>query len=137
MQTLYLCQLKYVKNLRQKVNRSCMNQSTIKIDVLLDPNKIPEQISWVASDSTADMAQKAKAMCIAFWDGADKTALRIDLWTKDMMMDEMADFYYQMLMTMADTFKRATQQKELSDDMKKFAKEFFDKFRAIQLKEQQ
>ena len=137
MQTLYLCQLKYVKNLRQKVNRSFMNQSTIKIDVLLDPNKIPEQISWVASDSTADMAQKAKAMCIAFWDGADKTALRIDLWTKDMMMDEMADFYYQMLMTMADTFKRATQQKELSDDMKKFAKEFFDKFRAIQLKEQQ
>ena len=136
MQTLYLCQLKYVKNLRQKVNRSFMNQSTIKIDVLLDPNKIPEQISWVASDSTADMAQKAKAMCIAFWDGADKTALRIDLWTKDMMMDEMADFYYQMLMTMADTFKRATQQKELSDDMKKFAKEFFDKFRAIQLKEQ-
>ena len=30
-----------------------MNQSTIKIDVLLDPNKVPEQINWVASDSTA------------------------------------------------------------------------------------
>ena len=112
-----------------------MNHSTIKIDVLLDPNKVPEQISWSASDSTADMAQKAKAMCFAFWDGADKTALRIDLWTKDMMMDEMADFYYQMLMTTADTFKRATQQQEMSDDMKTFAKAFFDKFRAIQLKE--
>jgi len=112
-----------------------MNQSTIKIDVLLDPNKIPEQISWNASDSQADMAQKAKAMCLAFWDGADKTALRIDLWTKDMMMDEMADFYYQMFITMADTFKRATHQDELAGDMKKFAKEFFEKFRAIQLKE--
>jgi hypothetical protein len=54
-----------------------------------------------------------------------------------MMMDEMADFYYQMLMTMADTFKRATQQQELSDDMKKFAEAFFEKFKAIQLKEQQ
>jgi hypothetical protein len=53
-----------------------------------------------------------------------------------MMVDEMADFYYQLLMGMADTFKRATQQQEMSDDMKKFAKEFFDKFRAIQLKEQ-
>ena len=114
-----------------------MNQSTIKIDVLLDPNKIPEQISWSASDSTADMAQKAKAMCIAFWDGADKTALRIDLWTKDMMMDEMADFYYQMFITMADTFKRATHQDELAGDMKKFAKTFFEKFRATQIKEQQ
>ena len=82
------------------------------------------------------MVQKAKAMSIAFWDGADKTAMRIDLWTKDMMVDEMADFYYQMLMGMADTFKRATRQQEMSDDMKKFAKEFFDKFRAIQLQEQ-
>jgi len=113
-----------------------MNQSTIKIDVLLDPNKVPEQINWTATDSTANMVQKAKAMSVAFWDGADKTALRIDLWTKDMMVDEMADFYYQMLMSMADSFKRATQLQEMSDDMKKFAKEFFDKFRAIQLKEQ-
>ena len=113
-----------------------MNQSTIKIDVLLDPNKVPEQINWMATDSTADMVQQANAMSIAFWDGANKTAMRIDLWTKDMMMDEMADFYYQMLMTMADTFRRATQQQELSDDMKKFAQEFFDKFRAMQIKEQ-
>jgi len=101
-----------------------MQKSTITIDVLLDPNRVPEQINWSASDSTADMAQKAKAMCIAFWDGADKTALRIDLWTKDMMMDEMADFYYQMFMTMADTFKRATHQEELSAEMKAYAKDF-------------
>lgn len=113
-----------------------MIKSTINIDVLLDQHKIPQQITWNASDSSAEMAQKAKAMCLAFWDGADKTALRIDLWTKDMMMDEMADFYYQMFMTMADTFNRATHQEELTADMKKFAKEFFEKFRAIQLKEQ-
>ncbi|HMC99972.1 MAG TPA: hypothetical protein VKH37_07460, partial [Ferruginibacter sp.] len=69
-----------------------MNKSTIQIDVLLDPNKVPEQINWSASDSSAEMMQKAKAMCLAFWDGADKTAMRIDLWTKEMMVDEMADF---------------------------------------------
>ncbi len=112
-----------------------MNKSSINIDILLDPNKVPEQISWQATDSSADMAQKAKAMCIAFWDATDKTALRIDLWTKEMMVDEMADFYYQMLMSMADTFKRATQQQELSDDMKTFAKNFFEKFRQSQIKE--
>jgi gliding motility-associated protein GldC len=114
-----------------------MNQSTIKIDVLLDPDKIPEQINWTASDSAAEMAQKAKAMSIAFWDGADKTAMRIDLWTKDMMVDEMADFYYQMLMSMADTFNRATKQQALTDDMKTFAKNFFEKFRQSQIKENQ
>ena len=113
-----------------------MRQSRITIDVALDDKNIPDTILWNATDSTADNAQKARAMMLSFWDGGDKSALRMDLWTKEMMVDEMADFYYQMLMSMADTFKRATQQQEMCDDMKKFAKEFFDKFRAIQLKEQ-
>ena len=112
-----------------------MNKSTITIDVLLDPDKIPQQISWSATDSNSDMAQKAKAMCIAFWDAADKTALRIDLWTKDMMVDEMADFFYQMFSTMADTYRRATKQDELSDDIKKFAKDFYKKFQQSQIEQ--
>lgn len=112
-----------------------MQKSTITIDVLLDPNKIPQQILWEASDSSAAMKQKAKAMCLAFWDAEDKSALRIDLWTKDMMVDEMGDFFYQMLSTMADTFKRATQQEALSDEMKSFAKNFIEKFRAELAKE--
>ena len=104
---------------------------------MLGPNKIPEQINWEASDSTADMKQRAKAMCLAFWDAADKSALRIDLWTKDMMVDEMGDFYYQMFMSMADTFKRATRQEALSEEMKIFAKGFIEKFREILVKESQ
>jgi len=111
-----------------------MNKSTITIDVKLDAGKIPQQISWSATDSNADLSQDAKAMCIAFWDAADKTAMRIDLWTKDMMVDEMADFYYQMFSSMADTYERATNQKELSADIKNFAKEFQKKFRATQVK---
>ena len=51
------------------------------------------------------------------------------------MVDEMADFYYQIFSTMADTYERATRQKELSDDIKKFAKEFYAKFRESQVKE--
>lgn len=112
-----------------------MHTSTITIDIQLDPDKVPEQISWKASDSTADMAQKAKAMMISFWDGTDKTALRIDLWTKEMMVDEMADFFYQTMMTMADSFNRATKQTALVNEMKDFAKTFFTKFREAQMKE--
>jgi gliding motility-associated protein GldC len=110
------------------------HKSTISIDVLMDEGRVPETISWRATDSTADMDQKAKAMMISFWDGADKSALRIDLWTKDMMVDEMADFYYQTLMTMADSFQRATQNAELSNDMKAFAKTLIQKFKEEQLK---
>ncbi len=110
-----------------------MHNSTITIDVQLDPDKIPQLISWKADSSSTESAQKAKAMMIAFWDGADKSALRIDLWTKEMMVDEMADFFYQTFMTMADTFQRATQQKDQSNDIKNFAKDFYKKFRDSQL----
>jgi gliding motility-associated protein GldC len=81
------------------------------------------------------MVQKSKAMMLSFWDGADRAAMRIDLWTKEMMVDEMADFYYQTFMTMADTFNRATKNAELVNDMKNFAKDFYQKFRDQQLKE--
>jgi len=114
-----------------------MHQSTITINVQLDEDKVPQNIEWKATDSTADMAQPARAMMVAFWDAADKSALRIDLWTKDMMVDEMADFYYQTLMGMADTYMRATQQTELVSDMKQFAKDFYKKFRDSQIKENQ
>jgi gliding motility-associated protein GldC len=109
-----------------------MNKSTIQIDVLLDQDKIPQQIDWKATDSSVTDPVKAKAMSVAFWDGADKTALRIDLWTKDMMVDEMADFYYQMMMGMADSYKRATNQQDLSEDMKNFARLFLQKFKQSQ-----
>ncbi len=99
-----------------------MHQSTITIGVQLDEQKVPQNIEWSASDSTADMAQQARAMMLAFWDAADKSALRIDLWTKDMMVDEMADFYYQTLMGMADTYGRATQQADMVEDMKNLPK---------------
>ncbi|MCC6289554.1 MAG: gliding motility protein GldC [Chitinophagaceae bacterium] len=107
-----------------------MEQSTITIDVKLDPDKIPLQILWNASASAED-AQSAKAMMLAFWDGKEKSALRIDLWTKEMMMDEMGDFFYQTLMTMADTYNRATHQKELVDDLKKFAADFYARSRKL------
>ncbi len=112
-----------------------MNQSTINIDVQLDDTRMVETIKWRASDSTVENAQKAKAMMLSFWDGAEKTALRIDLWTKEMMVDEMADFFYQTFMTMADTYEKATRHMEIVEDMKKFAHDFYDKFREKQMKE--
>jgi gliding motility-associated protein GldC len=110
-----------------------MHQSNINVQIHLDEEKIPQNIEWSASDSTAEEAQAARAMMLTFWDPTDKTALRIDLWTKEMMVDEMADFFYQNLMGMGDTFMRATQDKELSDEFKNFAKTFYTKFRASQL----
>jgi gliding motility-associated protein GldC len=112
-----------------------MTNSTISINVSMNESRIPESITWNASDTAAENAQKAKAMMLSFWDGAEKAALRINLWTKDMMVDEMADFFYQTMMTMADTYGRATNYKDQVEEMKKFAKDFYSKFQARQLKE--
>ena len=111
-----------------------MENSTITIQVKLDEEKIPKQIEWNATGSTIEKTQEAKAFMLAFWDGLEKTALRIDLWTKDMMVDEMADFYYQTLITMADTYNRATHHEDLTNEMKEFAKMFYQKFRDKNLK---
>lgn len=102
---------------------------------MTDENRVPDSILWSATDTSAENAQRAKAMMISFWDGAEKAALRIDLWTKDMMVDEMADFFYQTMMTMADTYGRATKYNEQVDEMKTFAKNFYEKFRERQLKD--
>jgi gliding motility-associated protein GldC len=112
-----------------------MIKSSITIDVVLDEQRLPEIIEWKATESTAAELQKAKAMMLSLWDGQEKTALRIDLWTQKMMVDEMADFYFQTMMGMADTFERATRQTELVDEMRNFARNFYDKFRQKQMEE--
>ena len=112
-----------------------MTSSSIHIDVHLDENKFPSDINWSAPDNAPENTRKAKAFLLSLWDGSDKAALRIDLWTKDMMVDEMEDFFYQTLMTMADTYQRATRHDDLAAEMKNFAKSLYQKSRAKQLKE--
>ena len=112
-------------------------KSHINIQIDLAEDKMPEAIQWTAPDGGVADWQNAKAILLGLWDGEEKSALRIDLWTKDMMVDEMADFYYQTFMGMADTFLRATQNQELVNQMKQNAKDFYQKFRESQLKENQ
>ena len=69
-------------------------KSNIHIQIELDNEKMPEIIEWNAPDGGVDGLQQAKAILLGLWDGEEKSALRIDLWTKKMMVDEMNDFFY-------------------------------------------
>lgn len=64
---------------------------------------------------------------MSVWDHKTKEALRIDLWTKDMPLDEMKIFFHQTLTAMSDTFERATNDKKMSDTMKDFCEYFAEK----------
>jgi gliding motility-associated protein GldC len=110
--------------------------STIKIQVGLDDQKVPESIEWSATDNKEERMIKAKGMIVSFWDPAERAALRIDLWTKEMMVDEMADFFFQTMMTMADTYARATSYKDQAEELRDFAKGFYKKFQEKQQAEE-
>jgi len=83
-----------------------MKKSEIKFTVTLDENNLPEKIDWSATD--ANEQSISKAVMIALWDAKENNTLRTDLWTKDMKVDAMKQFYHQSLLSMADTFERAT-----------------------------
>lgn len=104
-----------------------MTKHQIAINVTLDSEQLPEHIDWNATGSTQESPTAAKAFLLSLWDPAEKTALRIDLWTKRMMVDEMNDFFFQSLMTMADTYVRATKNEELGKELEAFARQFKQK----------
>ncbi len=105
-------------------------KSQITIDIELDVNKVPEKITWNAPDGGVTNAP-TKAVMMGVWDEKTKDTLRIDLWTKDMLMDEMKQFYHQTLLSLADSFERATDEKNMSADMRDFAAHFADKLDLI------
>ena len=101
-------------------------KSKIELNVELDENRVPENIHWTAQDGGVTNEQ-AKALMLSVWDSKAKESLRIDLWTKDMPVDEMKIFFHQTLVAMSDTFNRATQDQKMTATMKDFCDYFAEK----------
>lgn len=101
-------------------------QSKIELNVELDENRVPEKLTWTAQDGGISNAE-AKAMMLSVWDDKTKEMLRIDLWTKDMPVDDMKIFFHQTLVAMANTFNRATQDEKMTATMKDFCDYFAEK----------
>jgi len=98
--------------------------SEIKFNVSLDENKVPEKITWLATDAEMDEAMDTKAIMLSIFDTVSEETMRIDLWTKDMRVDEMKRFFHQTIISMADTLQRATNEDHMAEDMRDFGKHF-------------
>ncbi len=105
--------------------------SKIEFKIGLDDNKIPEEIHWSAEDGDIKESE-AKALMISVWDHNKKDTLKVDLWTKDMPLDDMKQFFHQTLVSMASTFERATNDDKMSATMRDFCDYFAEK---LELKE--
>lgn len=105
--------------------------SEILIKVFLDENKIPEKLEWSAIDGGVEK-EETKAFLLSLWDSNKNETLRMDLWTKDMPMDDMKVFFYQTLRSMAETFHRATNDEKMMLSIQDFADYFGEKMGIIE-----
>lgn len=100
--------------------------SEIKILVHLDDKNIPEKIVWSATDTDIEGVKIADAMSFTLWDKDENITLGIDLWTKEMLLNNMYTFVQQNLLKLADMLQRATNNfnaaeiiRKSSDELKK------------------
>lgn len=100
--------------------------SEIKVQIGLNDNNLPIRMKWTATDGNIDN-QEARAMLLSLWDPNEKNTMKIDLWTKDMSVEEMKQFFHQTLLTLSDTFEKATGEHKICEDLRDYCYHFADK----------
>ena len=93
-----------------------MKKSEINFKIQLDENNIPETIQWDATDKPGK-TDHTKAITIGIWDDAEKNTLRLDLWTKEMPVNEMKMFYIDALSGMAQSILSATGDEKMAESI--------------------
>ena len=108
-------------------------KETIKIEVQLDENNLPEHISMQAKDNPKDNSD-LKAILFSGWSAKNKETIRLDLWTKGMMVDEMFVMYHQTLMSMATSLEKSTGHNKLADALRDYCTFFAEQTKIIKSK---
>jgi gliding motility-associated protein GldC len=103
-----------------------LETSEITLTIALDENRVPEKLTWSAEDGGI-RNEEAKAMLLSVWDSKNRESLKIDVWTKDMPVDEMKIFFHQTLVALSDTFMKATKDEKMTATMKDFCDYFAEK----------
>jgi gliding motility-associated protein GldC len=103
-----------------------MKSNEINFIVELDENKLPSSIKWLAEEIKPIEFKEAKALLISLWDREENVTLAMDLWTKDMLINEMSALFYQTIVHLADSFERATSDEGAAKLLRESAEKFAD-----------
>ena len=95
-----------------------MKQSNIKFEIELDNNNVPEKISWDATDKPVAGPSETRAISVALWDHEQKNTLRIDLWAKNMPVEDMKRFYVDCIGGLSQSVLSATGDEYMSTEMR-------------------
>ncbi|MBX2843442.1 MAG: gliding motility protein GldC [Flammeovirgaceae bacterium] len=96
-----------------------MKSSEIRFKIELDDENVPEKIFWQATDNASKGLEETKAINISIWDQKFRETLRIDLWSKEMPVDEMKKFYVDTIGGMANSLRTSTDDNFMADEMEK------------------
>ena len=110
--------------------KKIVKTSEIKINVGVNENNVPLRMMWNASDGNIENVE-AKALLFSVWDPKTKNTLKIDLWTDEMSIEEMKQFFHQTLVTMADTFEKATGETKICEDLRDYCYHFAEKMEIL------
>lgn len=109
-----------------------MPQTTeLILKVQLDQENIPEEIYWKTDGAQQAEWVKAKAFLLSIFEEATKDTLKLDVWTRDFQMNEMDRFMYHSLKALCDTYSKATNNAELSNQFMSFVSYFGEKTEII------
>ncbi len=104
-----------------------MKKSKISFDIELDDNNIPEKITWHATDNPSnEKPMETKSISVSLWDPEQLNTLRIDLWTKEMTVDEMKRFYIDCIGGLAQSALNATGDEYMSSEMSNLCEKFVE-----------
>ncbi|HCY75695.1 MAG TPA: gliding motility protein GldC [Ignavibacteriales bacterium] len=109
-------------------------KSEIKLLIHLDDKKMPEKIEWQADDAGFTGMKEAKTMMLSLWDKEDKVTLGIDLWTNDMLIDDMNLHFYQIILKLGDTYRKSTNNPDAAKMFDDFASQFANKIKLFDKK---
>ncbi len=94
-----------------------MSTSEIKFKVSLDKENVPEKIEWDADHKDTRGWSETKSITVSLWDHNNKNSMRIDLWTKDMPIDEMKRFYIDCVGGLSQSILNATGDEYMSSEL--------------------
>lgn len=103
-----------------------MKKSKIQFEVQLDDKNIPENIYWEATDKEDDGTNQTRSISIAVWDHFQHNTLRIDLWTKEMSVDDQKRFYIDCIGGMAQSILSATGDEFMAQEMNALCNRFIE-----------
>ena len=93
--------------------------------VTLDENNTPEAMEWSAPDGGVK-EQSMEAFFLSTWDKDAQESARIDLWSKEMPVDQMRVFVHQTLVGIRNSYMKATQDVEMGEAFQQFCDYFSD-----------